>query len=113
MDLDAAGEACAPCARCDQIEAGRIADLRDRAADRGCTLDGPAMIRRFEAACLTWPLPKSVTDAVLEARPFAVAGATGAAPDCATVHRELKRKHVTLSILWEEDIAAEPDGYRL
>jgi transposase len=28
------------------------------------------------------------------------------------IHRELKRKHVTLSILWEEYIASEPDGYR-
>jgi transposase len=28
------------------------------------------------------------------------------------VHRELKRKHVTLSILWEEYIGAEPGGYR-
>ena len=28
------------------------------------------------------------------------------------MHRELRRKHVTLSILWEEYIAGEPDGYR-
>jgi transposase len=28
------------------------------------------------------------------------------------VHRELRRKHVTLSILWEEYIAGEPGGYR-
>lgn len=28
------------------------------------------------------------------------------------MHRELKRKHVTLSMLWEEYIASEPDGYR-
>lgn len=28
------------------------------------------------------------------------------------MHRELKRKHVTLSILWEEYIASEPGGYR-
>ncbi|MGY4158015.1 hypothetical protein ACVINW_003857 [Bradyrhizobium sp. USDA 4461] len=28
------------------------------------------------------------------------------------MHRELKRKHVTPSILWEEYIAAEPGGYR-
>lgn len=34
-----------------------------------------------------------------------------AEPDRATVHRELKRKHV-LSILWEEYIASEPGGYR-
>ena len=28
------------------------------------------------------------------------------------MHRELRRKHVTLSIVWEEYIAGEPEGYR-
>ena len=28
------------------------------------------------------------------------------------MHRELKRKHVTLSIGWEEYIATEPGGHR-
>jgi transposase len=76
-------------------------------------------IRRFEAAGLTWPLPDDMTDAVLEARLFAGAGSGNrqghrrqAEPDWAAVHRELKRKHVTLSIVWEEYIAAEPSGYR-
>jgi transposase len=78
-------------------------------------------IRRFEAAGLSWPLSGDITDAVLEARLFASAGAgfgtrrghrRQAEPDWAAVHRELKRKHVTLSILWEEYIASEPDGYR-
>jgi transposase len=65
--------------------------------------------RRFEAAGLTWPLPDDMTDAVLEARLFASAGSGNrqghrrlAEPDWAAVHRELKRKHVTLSIVWEE-----------
>ena len=59
-------------------------------------------IRRFEAAGLTWPLPDDVTDAVLEVRLFASAGA-GAGPgtrrgqrrqtepDWTAVHRELRR----------------------
>src|SRR5713101_7814451 len=76
-------------------------------------------IRRFEASGLTWPLPDDVTDTVLEARLFAKAGSGGrqgqrrlTEPDWAVVHRELKRKHVTLSIVWEEYIAGEPGGYR-
>ncbi|MET4515191.1 transposase [Bradyrhizobium sp. I1.7.5] len=76
-------------------------------------------IRRFEAAGLTWPLPDDVTDTVLEARPFASAGPgtrrghrRQAEPDWPAVHRELKRKHVTLSIVCEEYIAGEPGGYR-
>jgi transposase len=76
-------------------------------------------VRRFEASGLTWPLPDDVTDAALEARLFASAGCGSrqghrriAEPDWAAVHRELKREHVTLSIVWEEYIAASPDGYR-
>ena len=33
-------------------------------------------------------------------------------PDWAVLHRELKRKHVTLSILWDEYIEQYPDGFR-
>ena len=33
-------------------------------------------------------------------------------PDWAALHRELKRKHVTLSILWDEYIEQIPQGYR-
>jgi transposase len=33
-------------------------------------------------------------------------------PDWAMIHRELRRKHVTLSILWDEYIAHTPDGFR-
>jgi transposase len=78
-------------------------------------------IRRFEAAELSWPLPDDITDTELEARLFASAGAgpgtrrghrRQAEPDWAAVHRELRRKHVTLAILWEVYIAGEPGGYR-
>jgi transposase len=33
-------------------------------------------------------------------------------PDWAAIHQELKRKHVTLTIVWDEYIARHPDGYR-
>ncbi len=32
--------------------------------------------------------------------------------DWAALNRELKRKHVTLQVLWDEYIEAHPDGYR-
>ena len=32
-------------------------------------------------------------------------------PDWASIHRELKRKHVALLILWDEYIAANSEGY--
>ena len=74
-------------------------------------------IRRFQAAGLSWPLPEELTDAVLEARLFPDAGTKQGhrrqvEPDWASIHRELKRKHVTLSILWDEYIARDPEGYR-
>ena len=58
-----------------------------------------------------------MTDAALEARLFADAGTKQGhrrqvEPDWAAVHRELKRKHVTLSILWDEYIERNPEGYR-
>ena len=74
-------------------------------------------LRRCEAAGVVWPLATELTDTVLEQRLFANAGVKPghrrhAEPDWVGVHREMKRKHVTLSILWEEYIALHPGGYR-
>ena len=74
-------------------------------------------LKRFEAAGLAWPLPEASTDADLEARLYKNAGTKQGhrrqvEPDWAVIHRELKRKHVTLSILWDEYIEQHPDGYR-
>jgi transposase len=74
-------------------------------------------LQRAAEADLIWPLSDELTDAVLEERLYGAAGTKQGhrrqvEPDWATVHRELKRKHVTLSVLWEEYIAAAPDGYR-
>ena len=35
-----------------------------------------------------------------------------AEPEWSQIHGELRRKHVTLSILWEEYIEQNPEGYR-
>jgi hypothetical protein len=66
-------------------------------------------LRRLERAGLSWPLGEDVVDAVLEAALHKAAGTkTGhrrsVEPDWAHVHRELRRKHVTLQILWDEYI---------
>jgi len=58
-----------------------------------------------------------MTDIALEAQLFTAAGKKQGhrrctEPDWAAVHRELKRKHVTLQILWDEYIERHPDGYR-
>jgi transposase len=74
-------------------------------------------LKRLAAAELRWPLPAELTDAALEEQLFAAVGKKQghrrlAEPDWTTIHRELKRKHVTLQILWDEYIEAQPDGYR-
>ena len=74
-------------------------------------------LQRVVAAGLAEGIAQDQTDAALEALLFSEAGKkTGhrrhADPDWAAVHRELKRKHVTLMILWDEYVAQHPGGYR-
>nr|WP_172332284.1 helix-turn-helix domain-containing protein [Mangrovicoccus sp. HB161399] len=73
-------------------------------------------LKRADRAGLSWPLPEGTCDADLEQRLYQlVGGATRrglAPPDWAHVHRELRRKGVTLSLLRKECRAAPPgDGY--
>ena len=73
-------------------------------------------LKRAERAGLGWPLPAGVSEAELERRLFAPTGGTTrrglAQPDWPAVHRELRRKGVTLSLVWEEYRATHPeDGY--
>ena len=73
-------------------------------------------LRRFESAGLGWPLPDGMNDADVEAALYGNRGSKRghrghAEPDWLVVHRELRRKHVTLVIVWDEYIAANPGGY--
>src|SRR5436190_2711798 len=70
-------------------------------------------VQRATQAGLSTPLSPDLDDAQLEALlfPHALARPTSyAAPDFALIHQELKRKGVTLTLLWEEYRAAHPDG---
>lgn len=74
-------------------------------------------MKRIAASDLAWPLPEGLTDTDLEARLYTNASKKQghrrcAEPDWPTLHRELKRKHVTLAILWDEYIEQYPDGFR-
>ena len=73
-------------------------------------------LKRADGAGLSWPLPEDMNDEALEAALYASRRSKRGhrrieEPDWAGVHRELKRKHVTLLILWDEYIAANPGGY--
>ncbi|HWU65027.1 MULTISPECIES: IS21 family transposase [Rhizobium] len=75
------------------------------------------MVLRFERSDLSWPVPAEISDAELEGRLYGPSGVKPGRrkqpePDWSVVARELKRKHVTLQVLWEEYIAEHPDGYR-
>ena len=62
-------------------------------------------VQRARDAGLGWPLPPDMDEARLEALLFphaAPAVERYAAPDFAHLHQELKRKGVTLQLLWEE-----------
>ncbi len=69
---------------------------------------------RAEAAGLSWPLPEEMDEEALErllfpAPPDAVRHRP--LPDWAALHQELRRKGMTLGLLWQEYRAAHPDGY--
>ena len=70
-------------------------------------------IRRAEVQGLSWPLPELLDDGELEHRLFpapAPSGARRPLPDSSKVHRELRRKGVTLALLWQEYKASHPEG---
>src|SRR5262245_59262091 len=72
-------------------------------------------VARAKVIGITWPIPPEIGDAELEKRLFTPPGfhesPTRRVPDWATVHEELKRRGVTLMILWEEYRAEVPDGH--
>jgi len=73
------------------------------------------LLQRFRAAGGTWPLSADVTDATLTQ--WLYPGNLGRPrrrpePEWAWVHRELRRKHVTLELLWREYKQQHPDGYQ-
>ena len=83
--------------------------LSDRQIARSLGLSRPtvaAYVQRAQVAGLSWPLPDGLDAATLEQRLFPPSLATGPvpnlAPDWPTVHHELKRKGVTLFLLWQE-----------
>jgi transposase len=66
-------------------------------------------------AKLSWPLAEELDDAALERALFVPKDErrpSRPAPDYAWVHSELRRKHVTLALLWQEYKAEQPDGYQ-
>ncbi len=72
-------------------------------------------LTRARRAGVAWPEAAGWDDAALERALFPpppkLPAESRGWPDFAWVHRELKRKSVTLFLLWEEYKAAHPDGF--
>ena len=80
----------------------------------GKTAGRPSTCARAQAAGIGWPIPDGIDDTELERRLFPVAeDSTNKRPagDWPAIQRELKRRGVTLALLWQEYRAEHPNGY--
>ena len=95
-----------------------VAGLSGRAIARSLKVSPVTVtryIRRAEEAGLSWPLPETLDDAQLERRLLPGAASMPGetrfpVPEWSTVHRELRRKGVTLALLWQEYKETHPEG---
>jgi transposase len=73
-------------------------------------------LHRATKVGLSWPLPKEIDDISLEKLLFPDVKSEfkelKPIPDYDQIHKELKRKGVTLLLLWEEYFQIHPNGYR-
>jgi transposase len=94
------------------------AGLSHRAIAQSCAVS-PSTVSEYithaQAAGLSWPLPEGLSaeqlDALLFPQRAPAPGRHIPAPDWAELHKELRRKSVTLSLLWVEYRQAHPEGY--
>lgn len=94
------------------------AGFSHRAIAQSCSVSPGTVsdyVTRAKAAGLGWPLPEGVDEEQLQQRlfpkPVRSAGHTIPQPDWPQVHAELRRKSVTLSLLWVEYRQDHPNGY--
>jgi transposase len=73
-------------------------------------------LRRAAHAGLSWPLPAALSETQLEQRlfppPIMMSADERPLPDWSVQYKELKRKGVTLFLLWQEYKAVYPEGYQ-
>lgn len=92
--------------------------LSHRAIAKSCSVSTSTVseyVTHAKAAGLSWPLPEGISDEQLEALLFPdrgmVSGQRIPQPDWKYIQKELKRKGVTLSLLWVEYRQEHVDGY--
>jgi transposase len=93
--------------------------LTDRKIARSCGIGRTTVaeyLRRAQAAKLVWPLDPQIDDAHLERLLFPPAWSlppeSRPIPDWSSIHHELRKKGVTLFLLWQEYKESSPEGYQ-
>lgn len=92
--------------------------LSNRAIAKSCQVSRSTVsdyLERFRTSGLEWPLPDTVYDDELECRLFPVTKEPDRRkhmPKMEYIHEELKKKGVTLQLLWLEYKERHPDGYQ-
>jgi len=94
------------------------AELSNRAIARVCKVSNSTVgeyLARAEQAGLGWPPPDGLSDADLYQRLFPEKGKANRSkrplPNWEEMHRELSKRGVTLTLLWQEYREKHPDGY--
>ena len=97
----------------------KASGMSNRQIAISCAISRPTVseyLRRAAEARLSWPLPDELSDTTLEHRLYPAAPNLPAPvrgiPDWLVVQRELKRKSVTLFLLWQEYREQHPQGYQ-
>ena len=93
--------------------------LSNRQIAKACGIGRPTVseyLRRAAEAGLAWPLPAGLDEANLERQLFppppSLPAQVRGEPDWSLVHEELRRKGVTLFLLWQEYRETHPEGYQ-
>jgi len=94
------------------------ARLSHRAIAQSCSVS-PSTVSEYithaQAAGLSWPLPEGMSDEQLNELLFPprtpASGRNIPMPDWPALHQELRRKSVTLALLWVEYRQENPEGY--
>ena len=92
--------------------------LSGRNTAQVCNISRPSVqeyIMRANAASLSWPLPKELSDQQLERMLFPETRAKKSAQELIPyeyLYQEIRRPNVTLFLLWEEYKQNDPEGYQ-
>jgi len=94
------------------------AQLSNREIAKSCSTARSTVagcLERASTAGLSWPLPDSLDDTALENLlypPVVVSEAVRILPDWSLLQKEMRKKNVTLALLWDEYKAGQSDGYQ-